>query len=206
MRNLTLLLLALTLTACTQLASSALRVVDKRKELVGTEKCQISYRYPQIEGMADSLIQKRFNDFLGSVSRIPQAVIHCEKDSVERYRAKGDYSLSSLSDSLLSIEITTQYQQNQKQWVQYHPVTVSLPHLYFRPLEQQFGAEIWAKVDPFLKRWAEKEEHNYNQEAYHPGTKTVVNYTLGADSLVLYPGSEGEGVARHRLAIGLDQL
>lgn len=194
------------LGACNRSTQQKVVVRQEKKQWVHTEKCFIWQSYPQIEGLADTLVQDRFNDFLLKVNRIQEAAVNCENDTLDRYRAMGSYFVRSLNDSLLSLEIWSQYEQNKDYWVHYYPITVRLPDLHFLSLEQQLGPQIWAQIDPFLKRWAQHPEHTYNEEAYHSGTRTVINYTLTPDSLILFPGSEGEGVAMHRLSIGLNQL
>lgn len=174
------------------------------------ENCLIDQRYPIIKGVADSMSASGLNQYFRTALHLERYASDCLEDSSkERILVLGDYLVHSLSDSLISIELIRSLKSTKdtKPGRSYYPVTVKLPEIYNPPLDQFFGAKVYEKLLPKLESWAQGDSNRfYNEVAFRPGTHYAIPYCLSADSLILYPGAEGEFTALNRLAIALSDL
>lgn len=174
------------------------------------ENCLIDQRFPIIKGVADSMSASGLNQYFRTALHLERYASECLQDSSKKRKVVlGDYLVHSLSDSLISVELIRSLKSSTdaQAWRSYYPVTVKLPEIYNPPLDQFFGAKVYEKLLPKLKSWAQGDSNRfYNEQAFSPGTHYAIPYCLSADSLILYPGAEGEFTALNRLAIALSEL
>ncbi|QNR25915.1 hypothetical protein [Croceimicrobium hydrocarbonivorans] len=189
---------------------SIYKVEAVERELLNDENCLIHQRYPQIRGIQDSMTSIGLNETLRKSPQLEQYLAQClEPDSGQRKLVLSDYRLHYVSDSLISLELYRKVKAsaNQEWQEMYFPISLHLPEAFFPPLDLVLGADIYPKVLAHLEKWkAEEEGRNFNERAFVTGNNYMLPFCLSADSLILYPGAEGEFVGHQRLAIALNSL
>lgn len=174
------------------------------------ENCLVDLRFPIITGLEDSLTASGLNQYFYTALHLERYARHCLQDSnLERQVVLGDYLIHTHTDTLISIELirAVKSASDAKPTRSYYPVTVKLPEIFNPPLDLYFGAGIYEKLLPKLESWAQGDSLRFfNELAFKPGTHYAIPYCLSADSLILYPGAEGEFTALSRLPIALSEL
>lgn len=177
--------------------------------LLNDENCSIQHHYPQISGLSDSLLQEGLNRYLRETTGLFRASADCLKDSTV-VKIHSDYTLHTSLDTLLSIELVrkTSDPKSGKENRTYYPLTVKFPEGYFLPLEFTLDETQWAEMQSKLKSWQsiKPKERRYNEASYIWGDSDLIPYCLSADSLIVFPGGEGENHSWHRLSIPLTDL
>jgi hypothetical protein len=186
------------------------QITTESRVLLDDENCLIDHRYPQLSGVPDSMTAMGLNRYLREALQLNQALAECLETEIEgRKVILGDYRLHQLSDSLVSLELSRSHSSNTelKPSVSYYPITLNLPEVFAPPLDLILGDSIYRKVNQHFAAWAKGDTNrSYNAAAYKNESKYAIPFCLSADSLILYPGAEGEMVALHRLAIALSDL
>lgn len=207
MKRIFLLLLSLTLlTSCGKEAS--FKVFTEERNLIDDEHCLIAHRYPVIRGIRDSMTAVGINQYLKEALQLKYRLRDCLQDSLgQRSVLLGDFSTVQLNEDLISLELSLESQKMGSNTRQYFPVTLQMPEAYNPPLDLLLGDGVLNQLLPYLEAWkSEKEGRNFNREAYQAGSNYALPYCLSADSLILYPGSEGEMLAQNRISIALENL
>lgn len=177
--------------------------------LMDEPHCKIEHHYPQISALEDSLIQEGINRYLREATGLFKASAACLKDSLPS-SIKSSYRVHSHLDTLLSIELRSDKldPNTDSVWTTYYPLTIKFPEGYFYPLELALSESEWQEMQSKLKTWAANDPQNrqFNEASYVWGDSDLIPYCLSADSLVLFPGGEGESFSRQRMSIALSQL
>lgn len=189
---------------------SPYQVQTESRVLIDDENCLIDQQYPRIIGISDSMTSMGINRYLGEALHLERELAAClEKEQEGRKVILAHYRLLSLSDSLISLEIIRSSKENSQSptYKTYFPVTLQLPEVFAPPLDLVLGDTIYAKVLKEFKNWAaEDSSRSFNEQAFKRGGEYAIPFCLSADSLILYPGAEGESVAQNRLAIAWKDL
>ncbi len=206
-RPLFLFSLLLLFAACEHQASY--QVVEREILIMDDETCQIKHRYPEIQGLPDSLMQAGLNRHLRELSGLFKAGAECLEDS-SSIALQSDYKLHLMNDTLLSLEIYTlrkNRQTGQSQTV-YFPLSIKLPEGYFQPLQFSLSQSQWNTMQEALRQWQEEkpQQRRYNEHSYIWGDSDLIPFCLSKDSLILFPGGEGEGQSYQRLSIAKSRL
>lgn len=207
MKQIFLLLLSLTLlSSCEE--EAYYNVITEERNLIDDEHCLIAHRYPVIRGIRDSMTAVGINQYLKEALQLKYRLRDCLEDSLgQRLVLLGDFSTVQLSEDLISLELSLESQKMGSNTRQYFPVTLQMPEAYNPPLDLLLGEGVLDQILPYLEAWkSEKEGRNFNREAYQAGSNYALAYCLSADSLILYPGSEGEMLAQNRISIALENL
>jgi hypothetical protein len=206
-----LLCLSLLLTNCQNKAEKYC-LVEQERNLIDDENCWVVHRYPQIRGLEDSMTSQGLNTYLKNGLQLNRYVADCLRstDAQEGRRViVGGFNLQSLHDSLLSVELVLNIQERpeDESFKVYYPVTVQFPEVFNPPIDFLLGEDIYAKIKPHIKAWTDADTNRmFNDLALEPSANYALPFCLSADSLILYPGSEGEFMSQQRLAISLKDL
>ena len=206
MRKFLWLLIPLFLGSCED--GSRYSITAKERSLIDDENCLITQRYPVLKGIADSMTAMGMNQYFKGALQLERRLKSClEAEGQQRKVIIGDFVSHSLNDSLVSIELKMDLQENGKRMKFYYPISMKMPEVYSPSLEMLFGDSIFTKVRPKLDAWAKADTNrSYNNFAFKLGSNYAIPFCLSADSLILYPGAEGEAVAFNRLAISRKEL
>jgi len=208
MKKSIVLILALALGACQPEAKY--KLLSLEETFLDDEACLVQLEYPQIRGLADSMSSSGINQYLRTALHLERELKSCLSPENEgRKVVLGSYKSYLITDSLMSVELVKELQSGAagKRYKQYYPITISLPEMYNPPINFLLGDEIFDKLRVKLSDWAaDDSSRRFNVEAYQAGSTYALAFCLSADSLILYPGAEGEYLANHRLALSLKDL
>ena len=206
MRRFLWLLIPLLLSSCED--TSRYTITAKERSLIDDENCLITQRYPVLKGISDSMTAMGMNQYFKGALQLERRLKSClEGEGQQRKVIIGDFVNHSLNDSLVSIELQMDLQENGKRVKFYYPISMKMPEVYSPSLEMLFGDSIFASIRPKLDSWVKADSNRiYNKRAFKLGANYAIPFCLSADSLILYPGAEGEAVAFNRLAISRKEL
>ena len=199
-------LAAMLLFACQN--KTPYKIIPQERTLLDDEHCLVVHSYPEIRGIRDSMTAIGINQYLREALQLKRRIISCLDDSLgERTVLLGDYSVQQISADFISLELRLSAQNRGQKQVYFFPASFNMPEAYNPPLELLLGEDILVRLRPLLESWkAQEPGRDYNQYAYYSGSNYAIPFCLSADSLILYPGAEGELLATQRLSIALDEL
>lgn len=202
-----LLLFILALGACTE--KSTYQILERTIEFSKTEDCEVVHQYPEIEGLKDSLQQEGINRYMREESGLFKAAAAC-LEGPEKIKVRSDYYVYHQTDTLLSIELRKKVWSEERQeffnW--YYPISFKLPEGYWQPLEMSLDEKEWSKLNLALQDWNREDPENrhYNAASYVWGDSDLIPFCWSSDSLILYPGGEGESHSQQKFAIAFSDL
>ncbi len=207
LKKVCLLFICSALIACNKDLNYQVKGQDLK--LSDEKTCKIQHHYPQLIGLSDSLLQEGLNRYLRETTGLFAASANCIKDSVTT-DLTSDYKLHLQRDTVLSIELIRKAKQANSKEIKetYFPLTVKFPEGYFLPLEFVLNERQWGKMTEYLKKWQAKwpKQRRYNEASYIWGDNDLIPYCLSSDSLILFPGGEGENQSWQRHSIALKDL
>lgn len=207
LKKVCLLFICSALIACNK--DLTYQVKGQDLKLSDEKTCKIQHHYPQLTGLSDSLLQEGLNRYLRETTGLFTASANCINDSVTT-DLTSDYKLHLQRDTVLSIELIRKAKQANSEEIKetYFPLTVKFPEGYFLPLEFVLNERQWGKMTEYLKKWQAKwpNQRRYNEDSYIWGDNDLIPYCLSSDSLILFPGGEGENQSWQRHSIALKDL
>ncbi len=204
MQRYSFLLLFLVLIACQN--QSPYKISSVEQTWIKEEGCEIEHRYPQIRGVQDSMKSQALNEYLKGAMLLQREVAACLESDESRI-IDADFQTFSNTDSLISLELILNKDLGDLKIKSYYPICMYMPEGYNPTLEMVMDSGIFDKILPKLEAWqAENPDKAFNKLAYRPGANYFIPFGLSKDSLILYPGAEGEMVAFNRLALSRDEI
>lgn len=206
-RHTPFLALVILLMACE--APVSYQIESRDLILMDDERCQIKHHYPQLSGLKDSLLQQGLNRHFRELNGLFSAGADCLQDSLST-QISSSYRIHQAKDTLLSIELfkDRSISGEERRIRTYYPLTIKLPEGFFQPLELSLNEQQWTKMQEKLESWqkAKPQSRRYNQASYTWGDTDLIPFCLSSDSLILFPGGEGEGHSFQRFSIPLIDL
>lgn len=185
------------------------QIEERYIEFSKTENCTVLHRFPEVSGIKDSLLEEGLNRYFRQETGLFRAAAQCLEDS-QRLEVISSYLVLSQSESLLSVELQkrTKSKENGENLLLYYPLSIRIEDGHVQPLELLLSQAEWAIMTNKLKSWREEDPKNriYNEASYEWGNTDLIPYGLSSDSLILYPGGEGETHSKFRLPIALEDL
>jgi hypothetical protein len=203
----TLFLLSFTFFACNQ-QKAGTDLVTKTDTLVG-ENLTVVATYPQFAFQSkDSAAILHCNEVLKNRTDVQYDLVNANNQGAIEIRS--NFKIALENDTLLSLEFfkrnnaATSSPRN----LTYHPLMVNLRSYSF----YLFPEAIWLNFDrgqllPYLKKYEEKNPNAaINYASYETGSMDVISFLIAEDSLILYPGGEGEFFGKMRVAVPFSAL
>lgn len=171
--------------------------VDRRHS---TPSANITHSYPMISGAFPDSILTAVNQSLFNMTDLNYKLANeLDFDSLH-----SDYKLLYENDSLLSLEFFKVFYADDQIIKSYYPRVMHKSDLSFymapEALWPGFSRELL--LDYFDTSYA----HIINANAYVKDSRTVISFALAHDSIIVYPGEEGEFRGKYRVAIPAAEL
>lgn len=160
----------------------------------------IAHIYPEISGAyPDSLLL--------TANRELKNMTDLDYDLQNNLKSDSLYSGFTVlweNDSLISFEFTKQSYLEGQVYTTYYPRVMHKSDLWFYIAPEA----IWPDFprEKLLNFMAPELAEGINQNAYKHGSQTLISFALRRDSIIIYPGEEGEFRGKYRIALASKAL
>ncbi|MFZ6051410.1 hypothetical protein [Halocola ammonii] len=202
-----LILASLSFFACQN--NSQLEIEKVEETFVSREGAKVYFSYPRIEsGPADS-IKVVLNEWMKNIAELREKKVAEKEFTKSEADIVYEYSILFQNDSLLSLENRTIYQASTDQNVPivYRPIIMNHQNGngYIAP-ESLWPNFERSKLIPYLEKTMSSFHYKPNMNAYKEGSGYLFSFAMTEDSLIVYPGNEGEFFSYDRLPIAFSEL
>lgn len=177
---------------------------DKRDFSISEEAVKpatnILVKYPVIAGDYPDSLLVAVNRVLSSMTDVNYQI----RNNIETDSVFSDFEVLLENDSLISFEFRKTLFRDTLNAHFYYGLILNKEDLsaYIAP------EALWKNFDrsaliPVIKKAG---IIDFNEYSYRKGSHTIISYALTRDSLIVYPGDEGEFRGRYRIAIPIKHL
>jgi hypothetical protein len=202
------LLIISTLFACQK---SNLPVVESFNESVQLgDGTRIKHSYPQCEGINDTVFQAKLNLLLHNISDFQYLIANNQPSSNKIKDNDGiihiGYRTTIKNDSLLGFEFYKNFEKSDSLISKdYRAILVNHRNgLFYSEPSEIIASFKRSKILSFIQNAdTNKSKFFYNEYSYDDSKNTLLTWTITNDSLLIYPGGEGEAFGYFRVSIPL---
>ncbi len=168
----------------------------------------IKHAYPQCTGIFDTAFQTKLNLVLYRIADI-QCLISNNRPSSNRVQENNaiiysGYRTTIKNDSLLGFEFYKNFEKGDSLiFKEYRAILVNYRNsiFYGEPVEINTSLKRSEILSYIQNADTNKSKFFYNEFSYDDSKNTVLTWTITSDSLLVYPGGEGEAFGYFRVSI-----
>lgn len=167
---------------------------------------KVVHRYPQLTSYYPDSLRMGINTALRSTTDVDRYLESCTNKQ-KPTQIISDYRVLLNNDSILSLEFKlTRKSAGGVARVTYFPIVLPADTFrleFYEDVEKHLHRQ---KLWPYVQQLSLEQGKSFNHEAYKKGSRYHINFAFSEDSLILYPGGEGEFHGFYRLPIPLKKV